>query len=191
MFVSKKLTLCLFMPFAPGTWPSWSFSFSLSAGRDVHSLARSRHWGWVAGFLSVCPDAGKPKGRGRGLGRRWYWCFQETLGMSLNFPVVAYTLYSRVVTTFLFAKVASAGMTAKHRYPIFPDSLWQPSHFSYKMGIPYTLPKNYLLFIPMALTTFLGKEKVYTRQDMGIKKSSHESSNRTKEKCLTTLRKSI
>ena len=34
----------------------------------------------VAGFLSVCPDAGKPKGGGRGLGRRWYWCFQETLG---------------------------------------------------------------------------------------------------------------
>ena len=118
-------------------------------------------------------------------------CFQETLGMSLNFPVVAYTLYSRVITTFLFAKVASAGMTAKHRCPIFLDSLWQPSHFITKMGIPYTLPKNYLLFIPMALTAFLGKEKVYTRQDMGIKKSSHESSNRTKEKCLTTLRKSI
>ena len=39
------------------------------------------------------------------------------------------------------------------------------------MGIPYTLPKNYLLFIPMALTAFLGKEKVYTRQDMGIKKA--------------------
>ena len=111
--------------------------------------------------------------------------------MSLNFPVVAYTLYSRVITTFLFAKVASAGMTAKHRCPIFLDSLWQPSHFITKMGIPYTLPKNYLLFIPMALTAFLGKEKVYTRQDMGIKKSSHESSNRTKEKCLTTLRKSI
>ena len=111
--------------------------------------------------------------------------------MSLNFHVVAYTLYSRVITTFLFAKVASAGMTAKHRCPIFPDSLWQPSHFITKMGIPYTLPKNYLLFIPMALTAFLGKEKVYTRQDMGIKKSSHESSNRTKEKCLTTLRKSI
>ena len=118
-------------------------------------------------------------------------CFQETLGMSLNLLVVADTLYSRVITTFLFAKVASAGMTAKHRYPIFPDSLWQPSHFITKMGIPYTLPKNYLLFIPMALTAFLGKEKVYTRQDMGIKKSSHESSNRTKEKCLTTLRKSI
>ena len=117
--------------------------------------------------------------------------FQETLGMSLNLLVVAYTLYSRVITTFLFAKVASAGMTAKHRCPIFPDSLWQPSHFITKMGIPYTLPKNYLLFIPMALTAFLGKEKVYTRQDMGIKKSSHESSNRTKEKCLTTLRKSI
>ena len=109
----------------------------------------------------------------------------------MNFLVVAYTLYSRVITTFLFAKVASAGMTAKHRCPIFPDSLWQPSHFIAKMGIPYTLPKNYLLFIPMALTAFLGKEKVYTRQDMGIKKSSHESSNRTKEKCLTTLRKSI
>ena len=91
--------------------------------------------------------------------------------MSLNFPVVAYTLYSRVITTFLFAKVASAGMTAKHRYPIFLDSLWQPSHFITKMGIPYTLPKNYLLFIPMALTAFLGKEKVYTRQDMGIKKA--------------------
>ena len=111
--------------------------------------------------------------------------------MSLNFLAVAYTLYSRVITTFLFAKVASAGMTAKHRCPIFLDSLWQPSHFITKMGIPYTLPKNYLLFIPMALTAFLGKEKVYTRQDMGIKKSSHESSNRTKEKCLTTLRKSI
>ena len=111
--------------------------------------------------------------------------------MSLNFPVVAYTLYSRVITTFLFAKVASAGMTAKYRYPIFPDSIWQPSHFITKMGIPYTLLKNYLLFIPMALTAFLGKEKVYTRQDMGIKKSSHESYNRTKEKCLTTLRKSI
>ena len=79
--------------------------------------------------------------------------------------------FSRVITTFLFAKVASAGMTAKHRYPIFPDSLWQPSHFITKMGIPYTLPKNYLLFIPMALTAFLGKEKVYTRQDMGIKKA--------------------
>ena len=91
-------------------------------------------------------------------------------GMSLNFLAVAYTLYSRVITTFLFAKVASAGMTAKHRYPIFLDSLWQPSHFITKMGIPYTLPKNYLLFIPMALTAFLGKEKVYTRQDMGIKK---------------------
>ena len=117
--------------------------------------------------------------------------FQETLGMSLNFLVVAYTPCSRVITTFLFAKVASAGMTAKHRCPIFLDSLWQPSHFIAKMGIPYTLPKNYLLFIPMALTAFLGKEKVYTRQDMGIKKSSHESSNRTKEKCLTTLRKSI
>ena len=117
--------------------------------------------------------------------------FPRNEGMSLNFPVVAYTLYSRVITTFLFAKVASAGMTAKHRCPIFPDSLWQPSHFITKMGIPYTLPKNYLLFIPMALTAFLGKEKVYTRQDMGIKKSSHESSNRTKEKCLTTLRKSI
>ena len=113
------------------------------------------------------------------------WC------MSLNLLAVAYTLYSRVITTFLFAKVASAGMTAKHRCPIFPDSLWQPSHFITKMGIPYTLPKNYLLFIPMALTAFLGKEKVYTRQDMGIKKSSHESYNRTKEKCLTTLRKSI
>ena len=91
--------------------------------------------------------------------------------MSLNFLAVAYTLYSRVITTFLFAKVVSAGMTAKHRYPIFPDSLWQPSHFITKMGIPYTLPKNYLLFIPMALTAFLGKEKVYTRQDMGIKKA--------------------
>ena len=111
--------------------------------------------------------------------------------VSLNFLAVAYTLYPRVITTFLFAKVASAGMTAKHRCPIFPDSLWQPSHFITKMGIPYTLPKNYLLFIPMALTAFLGKEKVYTRQDMGIKKSSHESYNRTKEKCLTTLRKSI
>ena len=119
------------------------------------------------------------------------FCFQETWGMSLNFPAVAYTLYSRVITTFLFAKVASAGMTAKHRCPIFLDSIWQTSHFITKMGIPYTLPKNYLLFIPMALTAFLGKEKVYTRQDMGIKKSSHESSNRTKEKCLTTLRKSI
>ena len=127
------------------------------------------------------PRESKRKGR----------CFQEMLGMSLNFPVVAYTLYSRVITTFLFAKVVSAGMTAKHRCPIFPDSLWQPSHFITKMGIPYTLPKNYLLFIPMALTAFLGKEKVYTRQDMGIKKSSHESYNRTKEKCLTTLRKSI
>ena len=131
---------------------------------------REGHVGWVANGIGVSK---KP------------W------GMSLNFPVVAYTLYSRVVTTFLFAKVASAGMTAKHRCPIFLDSLWQPSHFITKMGIPYTLPKNYLLFIPMALTAFLGKEKVYTRQDMGIKKSSHESSNRTKEKCLTTLRKSI
>ena len=125
------------------------------------------------------------------ISRREERCIPRNLGMSLNFPVVAYTLYSRVITTFLFAKVASAGMTAKHRYPIFLDSLWQPSHFIAKMGIPYTLPKNYLLFIPMALTAFLGKEKVYTRQDMGIKKSSHESSNRTKEKCLTTLRKSI
>ena len=116
---------------------------------------------------------------------------RETFGMSLNFLAVAYTLYSRVITTFLFAKVVSAGMTAKHRCPIFLDSLWQPSHFIAKMGIPYTLQKNYLLFIPMALTAFLGKEKVYTRQDMGMKKSSHESSNRTKEKCLTTLRKSI
>ena len=121
----------------------------------------------------------------------WHLLFQETLGMSLNFLAVAYTLYSRVITTFLFAKVASAGMTAKHRCPIFPDSLWQPSHFITKMGIPYTLPKNYLLFIPTALAAFLGKEKVYTRQDMGIKTSSHESSYRTKEKCLTTLRKSI
>lgn len=91
--------------------------------------------------------------------------------MSLNFLAVAYTLYSRVITTFLFAKVASAGMTAKHRCPIFPDSLWQPSRFITKMGIPYTLPKNHLLFIPMVLTAFLGKEKVYTRQDMGIKKA--------------------
>ena len=117
--------------------------------------------------------------------------FPRNEWMSLNFLAVAYTLFSRVITTFLFAKLASAGMTAKHRYPIFPDSLWQPSHFIAKMGIPYTLPKNYLLFIPMALTAYLGKEKVYTRKDMGIKKSSHESSNRTKEKCLTTLRKSI
>ena len=91
--------------------------------------------------------------------------------MSLNLLVVAYTPYSRVITTFLFAKVVSVGMTAKHRYPIFLDSLWQPSHFIAKMGIPYTLPKNYLLFIPMALTACLGKEKVYTRQDMGIKKA--------------------
>ena len=120
-----------------------------------------------------------------------FYVYKKPWGMSLNFPVVADTLYSRVMRTFLFAKVASAGMTAKHRCPIFPDSLWQPSHFITKMGIPYTLPKNYLLFIPMALTAFLGKEKVYTRQDMGIKKSSHESYNRTKEKCLTTLRKSI
>ena len=52
-----------------------------------------------------------------------YGKFQETLGMSLNFLAVAYNLYSRVITTFLFAKVASVGMTAKHRYPIFPDSL--------------------------------------------------------------------
>ena len=116
---------------------------------------------------------------------------KKRVGMSLNFLVVAYTPCSRVITTFLFAKVVSAGMTAKHRCPIFLDSLWQPSHFITKMGIPYTLPKNYLLFIPMALTAYLGKEKVYTRQDMGIKKSSHESYNRTKEKCLTTLRKSI
>ena len=92
-------------------------------------------------------------------------------GMSLNFPVVADTPCSRVITTFLFAKVVSAGMTAKHRCPIFLDSLWQPSHFIAKMGIPYTLPKNYLLFIPMALAAYLGKEKVYTRQDMGIKKA--------------------
>ena len=125
------------------------------------------------------------------ISRREERCIPRNLEMSLNFLAVAYTLYSRVITTFLFAKVASAGMTAKHRCPIFLDSLWQPSHFITKMGIPYTLPKNYLLFIPMALTAFLGKEKVYTRQDMGIKKSSHESSNRTKEKCLTTLRKSI
>ena len=125
------------------------------------------------------------------ISRRKERCISRNGWMSLNFLVVAYTLYSRVITTFLFAKVASAGMTAKHRCPIFPDSLWQPSHFITKMGIPYTLPKNYLLFIPMALTAHLGKEKVYTRQDMGIKKSSHESSNRTKEKCLTTLRKSI
>ena len=118
--------------------------------------------------------------------------FPRNEGLSLNFLAVAYTLYSRVITTFLFAKVVSAiGMTAKHQCPIFLDSLWQPSYFIAKMGIPYTLPENYLLFIPMALTAFLGKEKVYTRQDMGIKKSSHESSNRTKEKCLTTLRKSI
>ena len=92
-------------------------------------------------------------------------------GMSLNFLVVADTLYSRVMTTFLFAKVVSAAMTAKHRCPIFQDSLWKPSHFIAKMGIPYTLPKNYLLFIPTALTAHLGKEKVYTRQDMGIKKA--------------------
>ena len=111
--------------------------------------------------------------------------------MSLNFPVVAYTLYSRVITTFLFAKVASAGMTAKHRCPIFLDSLWKPSHFITKMGIPYTLPKNYLLFIPMALTAFLGKEKVYTRQDMGIKKSSHESYNRTKENVSPLLERAF
>ena len=91
--------------------------------------------------------------------------------MSWTLLVVAYPLYSRVMTTFLFAKVASAGMTAKHRFPIFPDSLWQTSHFITKMGIPYTLPKNYLLFIPMALTAYLGTEKVYTRQDMGIKKA--------------------
>ena len=115
------------------------------------------------------------------ISRRKERCISRNGWMSLNFLVVAYTLYSRVITTFLFAKVASAGMTAKHRCPIFPDSIWQPSHFIAKMGIPYTLPKNYLLFIPMALTAFLGKEKVYTRQDMGIKKSSHESSNRTKE----------
>ena len=102
---------------------------------------------------------------------RRVWQILRNVGVSLNFPVVAYTLYSRVITTFLFAKVASAVMTAKHRCPIFLDSLWQPSHFITKMGIPYTLPKNYLLFIPMALAAFLGKEKVYTRQDMGIKKT--------------------
>ena len=117
--------------------------------------------------------------------------FPRNLGMSLNFLAVAHTLYSRVMTTFLFAKVASAGMTAKHRCPIFLDSLWQPSHFITKMGIPYTLPKNYLLFIPMALTAFLGKEKVYTRQDMGIKKSSHESSNRTKENVSPLLERAF
>ena len=100
-----------------------------------------------------------------------FYVSKKRWSMSLNFLAVAYTLYSRVITTFLFAKVASAGMTAKHRCPIFLDSLWQPSHFIAKMGIPYTLPKNYLLFIPMALTAFLGKEKVYTRQDMGIKKA--------------------
>ena len=105
------------------------------------------------------------------ISRREERCIPRNLEMSLNFLAVAYTLYSRVITTFLFAKVASAGMTAKYRCPIFPDSLWQPSHFIAKMGIPYTLPKNYLLFIPMALTAFLGKEKVYTRQDMGIKKA--------------------
>ena len=91
--------------------------------------------------------------------------------MSLNFLAVAYTPCSRVITTFSFAKVASVGMTESTGNPIFLDSLWQPSHFITKMGIPYTLLKNYLLFIPMALTAFLGKEKVYTRQDMGIKKA--------------------
>ena len=121
---------------------------------------------WLSGGLGKSPDfySKRYQGRRKGL-------FQETLGMSLNFLEVAYTLYSRVITTFLFAKVVSAGMTAKHRCPIFLDSLWQPSRFITKMGIPYTLLKNYLLFIPMALTAFLGKEKVYTRQDMGIKKA--------------------
>ena len=176
---SRHLTVLVLLLFAFGG-SGRTFSRPLSAlvlGRRL-SECMSRRWqakgwgdvDWVADGIGVSK-------------KRW--------GMSLNFLAVAYTLYSRVITTFLFAKVASAGMTAKHRCPIFLDSLWQPSHFITKMGIPYTLPKNYLLFIPMALTAFLGKEKVYTRQDMGIKKSSHESYNRTKEKCLTTLRKSI
>ena len=175
---SRHLTVLVLLLFAFGG-SGRTFSRPLSAlglGRRL-SECMSRHW--------------KSKGQGTWVGSPMVLVFPRNGWMSLNFPVVAYTLYSRVMTTFLFAKVASAGMTAKHRCPIFPDSLWQPSHFIAKMGIPYTLPKNYLLFIPMALTAFLGKEKVYTRQDMGIKKSSHESSNRTKEKCLTTLRKSI
>ena len=115
------------------------------------------------------------------ISRRKERCIPRNRWMSLNFLAVAYTLYSRVITTFLFAKVVSAGMTAKHRYPIFPDSLWQPSHFITKMGIPYTLPKNYLLFIAMALTARLGKEKVYTRQDMGIKKAPTRVRTRQKK----------
>ena len=111
--------------------------------------------------------------------------------MSLNFLAVAYTLYSRVITTFLFAKVASAGMTAKHRCPIFLDSLWQPSHFIAKMGIPYTLPKKLLAFHPYGTYCFSWQRKSLYPTRYGHKKSSHESSNRTKEKCLTTLRKSI
>ena len=156
---SRHLTVLILLLFAFGG-SGRTFSRPLSALVLVRRLSecmsrptesqRVGDVGWVADGIGVSKKR---------------WC------MSLNFPVVAYTLYSRIVTTFLFAKVASAGMTAKHRCPIFSDSLWQPSHFITKMGIPYTLPKNYLLFIPMALTAFLGKEKVYTRQDMGIKKA--------------------
>ena len=58
---------------------------------------QAKGWGdvdWVADGIGVSK-------------KRW--------GMSLNFPVVAYTPYSRAVTTFLFTKVVSAGMTAKYR----------------------------------------------------------------------------
>ena len=155
---SRHLTVLILLLFAFGG-SGRTFSRPLSAlvlGRRL-SECMSRRW--------------QAKGQGTWVGSPMVLVFPRNGWMSLNFPVVAYTLYSRVITTFLFAKVASAGMTAKHRCPIFPDSLWQPSHFIAKMGIPYTLPKNYLLFIPMALTAFLGKEKVYTRQDMGIKKA--------------------
>ena len=175
---SRYLTVLILLLFAFGGWGR-TFSRPLSAlvlGRRL-SECMSRCW--------------QAKGLGTWVGSPMVLVFPRHLGDVLELSRGRLSPCSRVITTFLFAKVASAGMTAKHRCPIFLDSLWQPSHFIAKMGIPYTLPKNYLLFIPMALTARLGKEKVYTRQDMGIKKSSHESSNRTKEKCLTTLRKSI
>ena len=47
--------------------------------RDIHSESRRTNTSAESGRENVCPDAGNSKGRGRGLGRRWYWCFQETL----------------------------------------------------------------------------------------------------------------
>ena len=52
------------------------------------------------------------------------------------------------------------------------------------MGIPKTLKRNSLPYTFSLALSLKGKEKVYTRQDMGIKKA-HRLKNRTKNKVLT------